>query len=183
MPIWGWFFFAAIVVVAVAGLIVAISAGLSTVARHSSTNSWSSGPRRASVGPKHPPRRLSRQCQCHARRWSPRRVRPQRRESRARRRRGPRLAAQAAGPRGDLFGHPVNDLQKTVARSSVGWRCHEQLKPDDPAVTGRDVLAVMPTGEGRLPTYQVTAPSLTAPLLVISSDRPLQDDQITQLRQ
>jgi hypothetical protein len=29
----------------------------------------------------------------------------------------------------------------------------------------------------------VTAPSLTAPLLVISSDRPLQDDQITQLRQ
>jgi len=39
MPIWGWFFFGAIVVVAVAGLIVAISAGLSTVARHSSTNS------------------------------------------------------------------------------------------------------------------------------------------------
>lgn len=64
-----------------------------------------------------------------------------------------------------------------------GW---ERLKPGqmeaiEAVVEGRDVLAVMPTGYGKSAIYQVAAPLLDGPALVISPLIALQADQVRQI--
>jgi len=49
-------------------------------------------------------------------------------------------------------------------------------------LAGRDVLAVMPTGYGKSAIYQVAAPLLDGPVLVISPLIALQVDQVRQIR-
>jgi ATP-dependent DNA helicase RecQ len=70
-----------------------------------------------------------------------------------------------------------------VARDMYGWA---QLKPAqaeaiDAVLGGRDVLAVMPTGYGKSAIYQVAAPLLDGPTLVVSPLIALQADQVRQI--
>jgi ATP-dependent DNA helicase RecQ len=70
-----------------------------------------------------------------------------------------------------------------VARDMYGWA---RLKPGqaeaiEAVLAGRDVLAVMPTGYGKSAIYQVAAPLLDGPTLVISPLIALQADQVRQI--
>lgn len=77
----------------------------------------------------------------------------------------------------------IRERAAAVARDMYGW---EQLKPGqaeaiEAVVAGRDVLAVMPTGYGKSAIYQVAAPLLDGPALVISPLIALQADQVRQI--
>lgn len=70
-----------------------------------------------------------------------------------------------------------------IAREMYGW---PHLRPGqadaiETILDGRDVLAVMPTGYGKSAIYQVAAPMLGGPALVISPLIALQADQVRQI--
>jgi ATP-dependent DNA helicase RecQ len=73
----------------------------------------------------------------------------------------------------------------TVARDSFGW---EQLRPGqrtaiESVLSGRDTLAVMPTGYGKSAIYQVAAVLLAGPTVVVSPLIALQFDQIAGIEE
>ncbi len=57
-----------------------------------------------------------------------------------------------------------------IAREQFGWEDLRggQLEAIEAAVTGRDVLAIMPTGYGKSAIYQVTGVVLPGPTVVVS---------------
>jgi ATP-dependent DNA helicase RecQ len=75
-----------------------------------------------------------------------------------------------------------NSLQDIAARV-FDWKelREEQLDAMSAILSGRDVLAVMPTGSGKSAIYQVPGVLLDNPVLVISPLIALQEDQIAQL--
>ena len=70
-----------------------------------------------------------------------------------------------------------------IAREQFGWEDLRggQLEAIEAAVTGRDVLAIMPTGYGKSAIYQVTGVVLPGPTVVVSPLIALQGDQIAGL--
>src|SRR5690606_30220731 len=56
-----------------------------------------------------------------------------------------------------------------------------QLDAMEAAASGRDVLAVMPTGYGKSAVYQVVAAALSGPTVVVSPLIALQADQVAGL--
>jgi ATP-dependent DNA helicase RecQ len=72
---------------------------------------------------------------------------------------------------------------RDVACSSFGWERLRagQLEAIEAAVTGRDVLAVLPTGYGKSAIYQVAGVLLAGPTVVISPLISLQADQVARL--
>ena len=66
-----------------------------------------------------------------------------------------------------------------AAAATFGWHeLHpEQLQAMDAVSAGRDVLAVLPTGAGKLAIYQVPAVLQDRPTLVVSPLVALQRDQ------
>src|ERR1700710_2498824 len=78
----------------------------------------------------------------------------------------------------------VNDDLARVAREVFGWNT---IRPglDDAmrgAVSGRDVLAIMPTGYGKSSIYEVTGTVLGGITIVVSPLIALQEDQVRVLR-
>lgn len=74
-----------------------------------------------------------------------------------------------------------SELQE-VAERIFGWQLRaEQLDPMEAILSGRDVVAVMPTGSGKSAIYQVPAVLLDGVTLVISPLIALQHDQIDHL--
>src|SRR3954452_20971415 len=72
---------------------------------------------------------------------------------------------------------------RRAARRHFGWR---RLRPGQLAamravVKRRDALVVLPTGHGKSAVYQVPAPLLPGPTVVISPLLALQQDQIAGL--
>ncbi|MFC3961080.1 RecQ family ATP-dependent DNA helicase [Nocardia jiangsuensis] len=70
-----------------------------------------------------------------------------------------------------------------VAEDTFGW---PELRTDQldamlPLTTGRDVLAVMPTGAGKSAIYQVPTLLLAGPTLIVSPLTALHRDQVQQL--
>ena len=77
----------------------------------------------------------------------------------------------------------VLDRLLRTARESFGW---DELRPGQAeamasVVSGRDTLAVMPTGSGKSAVYQVPALLLDGPTVVVSPLIALQRDQVQQL--
>src|SRR5262249_18745992 len=72
---------------------------------------------------------------------------------------------------------------RRVARESFGWERlrDEQLQAMEALMAGRDALAVLPTGAGKSAIYQVPAPLLPGPTIVVSPLLALQQDQIAAL--
>jgi ATP-dependent DNA helicase RecQ len=77
----------------------------------------------------------------------------------------------------------VTDELRRVARERFGWQKlrDEQLLAMEALMGGRDALAVLPTGAGKSAIYQVPAPLLPGPTIVISPLLALQQDQIASL--
>ncbi|WP_433058221.1 RecQ family ATP-dependent DNA helicase [Dactylosporangium sp. CS-033363] len=75
------------------------------------------------------------------------------------------------------------DELRRVARESFGWERlrDEQLRAMEAVMAGRDALAVLPTGAGKSAIYQVPAPLLPGPTIVVSPLLALQQDQIASL--
>jgi ATP-dependent DNA helicase RecQ len=76
----------------------------------------------------------------------------------------------------------TNELRK-IAADRFGW---PELRPEQLAamqaiMAGRDTLAILPTGAGKSAIYQVPAPLLPGPTVVISPLLALQHDQIAAL--
>ncbi|HEY0415531.1 MAG TPA: DEAD/DEAH box helicase, partial [Gaiellaceae bacterium] len=70
------------------------------------------------------------------------------------------------------------DVQK-VARAALGFSLRpEQREAVEAAVSGRDVLVVMPTGAGKSAVYQVAGAIVPGPTLVVSPLIALQRDQV-----
>ncbi|WP_324651017.1 RecQ family ATP-dependent DNA helicase [Georgenia sp. H159] len=67
-----------------------------------------------------------------------------------------------------------------IAREQFGWQDLRggQLEAIEAAVSGRDVLAIMPTGYGKSAIYQVAGVVLPGPTVVVSPLIALQGDQI-----
>ncbi|MFI5908978.1 RecQ family ATP-dependent DNA helicase [Dactylosporangium sp. NPDC051541] len=76
----------------------------------------------------------------------------------------------------------AEDLRR-VAKESFGWERlrDEQLRAMEALMAGRDALAVLPTGAGKSAIYQVPAPLLPGPTIVVSPLLALQQDQIASL--
>jgi ATP-dependent DNA helicase RecQ len=78
----------------------------------------------------------------------------------------------------------VDDARlRQIARERFGW---DRLRPEQLAamraiMAGRDTLAILPTGAGKSAIYQVPAPLLPGPTIVISPLLALQHDQIEAL--
>nr|BFE62231.1 RecQ family ATP-dependent DNA helicase [Dactylosporangium thailandense] len=72
---------------------------------------------------------------------------------------------------------------RRVAKDSFGWERlrDEQLRAMEALMAGRDALAVLPTGAGKSAIYQVPAPLLPGPTIVVSPLLALQQDQIASL--
>ncbi|GAA3270345.1 RecQ family ATP-dependent DNA helicase [Dactylosporangium vinaceum] len=72
---------------------------------------------------------------------------------------------------------------RRVASESFGWERlrDEQLRAMEALMAGRDALAVLPTGAGKSAIYQVPAPLLPGPTIVVSPLLALQQDQISSL--
>ncbi|WP_433085169.1 RecQ family ATP-dependent DNA helicase [Dactylosporangium sp. CA-052675] len=72
---------------------------------------------------------------------------------------------------------------RRVAKDSFGWERlrEEQLRAMEALMEGRDALAVLPTGAGKSAIYQVPAPLLPGPTIVVSPLLALQQDQIASL--
>ncbi|WP_433614771.1 RecQ family ATP-dependent DNA helicase [Dactylosporangium sp. CA-139114] len=72
---------------------------------------------------------------------------------------------------------------RRVAKDSFGWERlrDEQLRAMEALMQGRDALAVLPTGAGKSAIYQVPAPLLPGPTIVVSPLLALQQDQIASL--
>ncbi|GAA2621390.1 RecQ family ATP-dependent DNA helicase [Dactylosporangium fulvum] len=77
----------------------------------------------------------------------------------------------------------VTDDLRRVARERFGWQQLRdvQLRAMEALMAGRDALAVLPTGAGKSAIYQVPAPLLPGPTIVISPLLALQQDQIASL--
>ncbi|WP_426511131.1 RecQ family ATP-dependent DNA helicase [Dactylosporangium sp. McL0621] len=75
------------------------------------------------------------------------------------------------------------DELRRVAKDSFGWERlrDEQLRAMEALMAGRDALAVLPTGAGKSAIYQVPAPLLPGPTIVVSPLLALQQDQIASL--
>src|SRR5947208_14258786 len=76
------------------------------------------------------------------------------------------------------------DAARTILKERFGherFRVH-QLKVLGPLLAGRNVLAVLPTGAGKSPCYQVPALLGTGLTLVISPLISLMQDQVGALR-
>jgi ATP-dependent DNA helicase RecQ len=75
-----------------------------------------------------------------------------------------------------------NHLDEIAARV-FGWNAlrAEQLQAMTAVLSGRDVLAVMPTGSGKSAIYQVPGVLLDGPVIVVSPLIALQHDQMAQL--
>ncbi|WP_342351636.1 DEAD/DEAH box helicase [Agreia bicolorata] len=73
----------------------------------------------------------------------------------------------------------------TVARDAFGWaRLREgQIEAVRAPISGRDVLAVMPTGYGKSAVYQLAGTLLGGVTVVVSPLIALQDDQVRSLRE
>jgi ATP-dependent DNA helicase RecQ len=71
-----------------------------------------------------------------------------------------------------------------LARERLGfaWLRPGQLPAVEAAASGRDVLAVLPTGGGKSAIYELAGLLRTGPTVVISPLIALQDDQLTHLR-
>jgi len=72
---------------------------------------------------------------------------------------------------------------RAVAQSAFGWR---QLRPGqmeavEAAVSGRDVLAVLPTGYGKSAIYQLAGMLTDGPTIVVSPLISLQHDQVARI--
>ncbi|MEV4514311.1 ATP-dependent DNA helicase RecQ [Dactylosporangium sp. NPDC049525] len=76
----------------------------------------------------------------------------------------------------------TDDLRR-IAKERFGWDRlrDEQVKAMEALMAGRDALAVLPTGAGKSAIYQVPAPLLPGPTIVISPLLALQQDQIASL--
>jgi ATP-dependent DNA helicase RecQ len=72
---------------------------------------------------------------------------------------------------------------RRIARERFGWERlrDEQLLAMEAVMAGRDALAVLPTGAGKSAIYQVPAPLLPGPTIVVSPLLALQQDQIASL--
>ncbi|MGI5244157.1 RecQ family ATP-dependent DNA helicase [Dactylosporangium sp. CA-139066] len=72
---------------------------------------------------------------------------------------------------------------RQVAKERFGWERlrDEQLRAMEALMAGRDALAVLPTGAGKSAIYQVPAPLLPGPTIVVSPLLALQQDQIASL--
>ncbi|WP_432987761.1 RecQ family ATP-dependent DNA helicase [Dactylosporangium sp. CA-233914] len=72
---------------------------------------------------------------------------------------------------------------RRVAKERFGWERlrDEQLRAMEALMAGRDALAVLPTGAGKSAIYQVPAPLLPGPTIVVSPLLALQQDQIASL--
>ncbi|MEV6926889.1 ATP-dependent DNA helicase RecQ [Dactylosporangium sp. NPDC051485] len=75
------------------------------------------------------------------------------------------------------------DQLRQVAKERFGWDRlrDEQLRAMEALMAGRDALAVLPTGAGKSAIYQVPAPLLPGPTIVVSPLLALQQDQIASL--
>ncbi|MEV0563451.1 ATP-dependent DNA helicase RecQ [Dactylosporangium sp. NPDC050588] len=76
----------------------------------------------------------------------------------------------------------TDDLRR-IAKEHFGWDRlrDEQVQAMQALMEGRDALAVLPTGAGKSAIYQVPAPLLPGPTIVISPLLALQQDQIASL--
>ena len=75
------------------------------------------------------------------------------------------------------------DVQK-VARAALGFSLRpEQREAVEAAVSGRDVLVVMPTGAGKSAVYQVAGAIVPGPTLVVSPLIALQRDQVEAIEE
>ena len=79
-----------------------------------------------------------------------------------------------------MSAHAIREL----ARERLGF---ERLRPGqlaavEAAVSGRDVLAVLPTGGGKSAIYELAGLVRTGPTVVVSPLIALQDDQLAHLR-
>ncbi|SDQ12740.1 ATP-dependent DNA helicase RecQ [Quadrisphaera sp. DSM 44207] len=80
-------------------------------------------------------------------------------------------------------GRPTVDDLSRIAAERFGW---QQLRPGqreavEHLVTGQDVLAILPTGQGKSAIYQVTALATDGPTVVVSPLIALQADQVASL--
>jgi ATP-dependent DNA helicase RecQ len=75
------------------------------------------------------------------------------------------------------------DELRRVAKERFGWGRlrDEQVRAMEAVMAGRDALAVLPTGAGKSAIYQVPAPLLPGPTVVVSPLLALQQDQIASL--
>ncbi|GER24245.1 ATP-dependent DNA helicase RecQ [Zafaria cholistanensis] len=80
-------------------------------------------------------------------------------------------------------GIPGPEDLRELARHSLGWDTFRpgQLEAIRAAVSGRDVLAVLPTGGGKSAIYQLAALLLEGPAVVVSPLIALQADQLEDL--
>ena len=82
------------------------------------------------------------------------------------------------------YGHKGGIVIKEVARDRLGF---EQLRPGqlravEALVSGRDVLAVLPTGGGKSAIYELAGLLRAGPTVVVSPLIALEDDQLAHLR-
>jgi len=70
-----------------------------------------------------------------------------------------------------------------AARSAFGWETLRpgQLQAVEAALSGRDVLAVLPTGYGKSAIYQLAGMLVAGPTIVISPLISLQEDQVARI--
>ena len=72
---------------------------------------------------------------------------------------------------------------RRLAKERFGWQTlrPEQIAAMRAIMSGRDTLAILPTGAGKSAIYQVPAPLLPGPTIVVSPLLALQQDQIASL--
>jgi ATP-dependent DNA helicase RecQ len=72
---------------------------------------------------------------------------------------------------------------RRLAKERFGWTRlrTEQITAMQAVMSGRDTLAILPTGSGKSAIYQVPAPLLPGPTIVVSPLLALQQDQIASL--
>jgi ATP-dependent DNA helicase RecQ len=96
-----------------------------------------------------------------------------------------RLAYRVSEPeaKGTVLRRERRARIRALARSAFGWH---QLRPGqmdaiEAALSGRDVLAVLPTGYGKSAIYQLAGMLLDGPTIVVSPLISLQHDQVARI--